>query len=143
MVLLRRTAKVDLLGQVPLFESLSKRQLNQVAKHAEAMSMQPGQVLAQEKKLGREFFFIVEGIVQIKRDGKLLNRMSKGDFFGEISLIDGKPRMATVEAETDGTLMVINGKSFRQLLDTVPGLQKKMLAALCSYLRWCEDSLSF
>jgi CRP-like cAMP-binding protein len=142
MVFLRRSAKLDLLGKVPLFDSLSKRQLGQIAKRADSMSMQPGQVLARENKVGREFFFIVEGIVQIKKDGKLVNRLSGGDFFGEISLIDGYPRMATVEAETDGALMVIDGKSFRQLLDTVPGLQKKMLAALCSYLRWCEDSLS-
>lgn len=143
MVLRPGSGKVDLLRKVPLFDRLNKRQLNEIAKHADAVSMKRGQVLVRQNEVGSEFVFIVEGEVQVKRDDKLVNRLSEGDFFGEISLIDGKPRTATVEAETEGTLMVIHAKSFRHLLDTVPGLQKKMLVALCGYLRVCEDSLSF
>lgn len=143
MVLCSGSAKVDLLRKVPLFDRLNKRQINEIAKHADARSMRPGEVLARQNTRGSEFVFIVEGKVLVKKNGKLVNRLSGGDFFGEISLIDGKPRTATVEAETDGTLMVIHAKSFQHLLDTVPDLQKKILAALCGYLRVCEDSLSF
>jgi len=139
MPLRSRSAKVDLLTKVPLFDGLSKRQLNQIAKYADEKSMRPGDVLARQNKPGTEFVFIVEGKVKIKKSDKLVNRLSAGDFFGEISLVDGKPRTATVEAETDGTLMVVDAKSFQRLLDTVPGLQKKILAAICGYLRVCEE----
>ncbi len=63
-----------------------------------------------------------------------------GDFFGEISLIDREPRTATVIAETDMTLLIVHKTSFGQLLDTIPGLQKKMLVSLCKYLRRAEKA---
>jgi CRP-like cAMP-binding protein len=72
----------------------------------------------------------------------VINRLTSGDFFGEVSLIDRGPRTATVIAETDMTLLVINSKSFDYLLDTVPGLQKKILISLYQYFRRAEKAMN-
>ena len=138
MLLRRRSQKAELLKQVPLFSDLSKRHLNEIAKHADEAKMREGTVFAKQGRIGTEFVFIVDGKAQVEKDGKAIRRISAGDFFGEISMIDGKPRTATVTAETDGTLLVVNSRSFNHLLDTTPGLQKKVMVSLCKYLRRAE-----
>ena len=138
MLLQRRSDKIDILKNVPLFSSLSKRHLNEIAKYADELPMKAGDILALEGTQGREFDFILEGEARVEQDGKIINHLSTGDFFGEISLIDGEPQTATVIAETNGTLLVVNRRSFNQLLDSVPGLPQKMLIALCRYLRRAE-----
>jgi CRP/FNR family cyclic AMP-dependent transcriptional regulator len=138
MLLHRRSQKIDLLKKVPLFSNLSKRHLNEIGKHADQVSIKAGNVLAQQGRTGREFVFIVDGKAQVKKDGKVIRQISAGDFFGEISLIDGEPQTATVIAETDMTILLVNSRSFDHLLNTVPGLQKKIMVSLCKYLRRAE-----
>jgi CRP/FNR family cyclic AMP-dependent transcriptional regulator len=138
MLLHRRSQKVDLLKKVPLFSNLSKRHLNEIGKHADQVLIKAGNVLAQQGRTGREFVFIVDGKAQVKKDGKVIRQISAGDFFGEISMIDGESRTATVIAETDGTLLLVNSRSFAYLLDTIPGLPKKIMVSLCKYLRRAE-----
>jgi CRP/FNR family cyclic AMP-dependent transcriptional regulator len=142
MLLRRRSQKVELLKKVPLFSNLSKRHLNQIAKHADQLKMRKGRVLAKQGSTGREFVFIVDGKAQVKKDGKVIRQISAGDFFGEISMIDGEPRTATVIAETDGTLLLVNSRSFDHLLDAIPGLQKKIMVALCKYIRRAEEAVN-
>jgi len=138
MLLHRRSQKIDLLKKVPLFSNLSKRHLNEIGKHADQVSIKAGKVLAQQGRTGREFVFIVDGKAQVKKDGKVIRHLSSGDFFGEISLIDGEPQTATVIAETDMTILLVHSSSFDHLLDTIPGLQKKIMVSLCKYLRRAE-----
>ena len=138
MSLHRRSQKIDLLKKVPLFSNLSKRHLNEIGKHADQVSIKDGNVLAQQGRTGREFVFIVDGKAQVKKDGKVIRQISAGDFFGEISMIDGEPRTATVIAETDMTILLVHSSSFAYLLDTIPGLQKKIMLSLCTYLRRAE-----
>ena len=64
--------------------------------------------------------------------------MTSGDFFGEISLIDQEPRTATVIADTDMILLVVDTRSFAHLLETITGLQGKIILALCRYIRMAE-----
>ena len=138
MRLLGRSYKRDLLKSVPLFKDLSKRNLDEVAKYADEVRKKQGTVLAQQGSRGLEFIFIIEGEARVERDGKVINRLSANDFFGEISLIDQRPRMATVIADSDVRLLVVHARSFRQLLDTVPGLAYKIMVGLCKYLREAE-----
>jgi CRP/FNR family cyclic AMP-dependent transcriptional regulator len=138
MLLHRRSQKIDLLKKVPLFSNLSKRHLNEIGKHADQVLIKAGKALAQQGRKGREFVFIVEGKAQVKKDGKVIRNLSSGDFFGEISLIDGEPQTATVIAETDMTILLVHSRSFDHLLNTVPGLQKKIMVSLCTYLRRAE-----
>jgi len=129
MFIFRRDEKIAVLKTVPLFSDLSKRQL-----------MDAGQVLAKEDEKGADFFLIVEGKARVKKGRKTIRTLNSGDYFGEISLIDGEPRTASVIAETDMNLLFVNHKSFEHLLETVPGLQKKIMVSLCTYLRRAEKA---
>jgi CRP-like cAMP-binding protein len=142
MLLRRSSQKIDLLKKVPLFSNLSQRHLGEIAKHADQVQVEAGRVLVQEGKTGWEFIFIVEGKARVEKTGKVIRQLSRGDFFGEISLIDGGPRTATVIAETNMTILVVHKTSFDHLLDTIPGFQKKILISLCQYLRRAEKGIN-
>jgi CRP-like cAMP-binding protein len=141
MLLRRSSQKIDLLKKVPLFGNLSQRHLREISKHADQVQLKAGNVLAQQGQTGWEFIFIVEGKARVEKDGKVIRQLSGGDFFGEIALIDGKLRTATVTAETDMTALVVHKPSFDHLLNTIPGLQKKILISLCDYLRRAEKAM--
>jgi len=142
MLLRRSSQKIDFLKKVPLFNNLSQRHLGEIAKHADQVKVEADRVLVQQGKIGWEFIFIVEGKARVEKDGKVIRQLSGGDFFGEISLIDGEPRTATVIAETDMTILVVHKTSFDNLLETIPGLQKKILISLCKYLRRAEKAIN-
>ncbi len=130
--------KQELLKKVPLFSNLNKKSLKEIAEITEEVKREAGDVLAQEGKAGKAFVFIVEGKVRVEKDDKLVNRLSAYDFFGEISLIDGQPRTATVIAETDVKLLVLHSSYFDDLIDKVPDLSKEIMRALCKYLRQAQ-----
>jgi len=142
MLLRRSSQKIDLLKKVPLFSNLSQKHLGEIAKHADQVQVEKGRVLVRQGKTGWEFIFIAEGKARVEKDGRVIRQLSGGDFFGEISLIDGEPRTATVVAETDMTLLIVHKSSFDHLLDTIPGLQRKILISLCQYLRRAEKAMN-
>jgi len=142
MLLRRRSEKVDVLKKVPLLSGLSRRDLDLIARVADEVKVEKGRVLTRQGGLGMEFLLLLEGSARVERDGKVIARLGPGDFFGEMSLIDGKPRSATVIADSPSALLAVQARSFRTLLDTVPGLQKKVLIALCGRLRAADASLA-
>lgn len=138
----RQSDKVDMLKNVPLFNALSRRDLQFVARAADEVGVAQGKVLTRQGGLGREFLLILDGGARVERDGKLIARLGPGDFFGEMSLIDGKPRSATVIAESPTALLVVHARSFGALLDAVPGLQRKILSGLSERLRAADAALA-
>ncbi|HUS89306.1 MAG TPA: cyclic nucleotide-binding domain-containing protein [Desulfosporosinus sp.] len=140
MLFIKRDQKIDLLKKIPMFSKLSNRQLIEIAKHAQSVSVKAGEVLVKQGSRGWEFFFVVEGKAQVQKSGKTIKKLTSDDFFGEIALIDQEPRTATVIADTDMTLLVVDTRSFSHLLETTPGLQGKIILALCSYIRKAEQS---
>lgn len=142
MLLRRRSEKAEALKKVPLFVGLSGRQLDIVAKEADEVSALAGKTLARQGQIGHEFLLILAGRARVERDGTALARLKPGDCFGEMSLIDGKPRIASVIAETPVTLLVISSRSFSLVLDTVPALRKKILVTLCERLRAVDKALA-
>ncbi len=142
MLLRRSSQKIALLKKVPLFNNLSQRHLREISKHADQVQVETGRVLARQGKTGLEFIFIVDGKARVEKGGKVIRQLSGGDFFGEIALIDGKPQTATVTTETDMTVLIVHKTSFDHLLDTIPGLQKKILISLCDYLRRAEKAIN-
>lgn len=142
MLLRRRSDKADVLKKVPLFRGFSGRDLDLIARAADEVKVDAGKVLARQGTLGLEFLLILEGEARVERDGKVIARLGRGDFFGEMSLIDGKPRSATVLAESPSVLLVVEARSFRKLLDAIPGLQRKVLITLCGRLRAADASLA-
>ncbi len=142
MFLRRRSDKVDVLKKVPLLSHLSQRHLNRIATLGSERTRDAGKILAQQGTPGLEFFLLLEGRARVERDGKILARLSPGDCFGEMSLLDYQLRSATVIAETPVVLLIIHTRSFHRLLDEAPGLQKKLLVTLSERLREADAALA-
>jgi len=135
----RNADKASMLGTIPLFQSLSKRDIAHVCRIADDLDCQPGKVLMREGTTGRELILIVEGSVRIERGGKTIAHRGAGDFLGELALLDGRPRTATVVAEAPCQLLVIHGRQFWPLLEAAPSVQRKMLIGLVGRLRDALD----
>lgn len=139
---LGRRSKEDLLADVPMFSGLNARQLKAVSRLADEIERPPGSVLAQEGELGREFFLILEGEAGVYHGKRKVASLGPGRFFGEISLIDRGPRTATVKAETSLRALDIGVREFSSLLDSIPGMSRRIMINLCARLRECETALS-
>ena len=138
----RRSDKINLLQNVPLFGRLSQRHLNAIAKHTDVVERRKGAVLAREGAQGMEAIVIVDGRARVESDGKAIAELGAGDVVGEMSVIDGKPRSATVIANTPVTLLVLHRRDFVSLLETVPGLQRQLLVTLCGRVREADRALT-
>lgn len=134
-VLRRQSDKIELLETVPLFSNLTKKQLAEVARHTDELHLERGKALTRQGEAGNEMFVIVEGAATVRRDGKLLSQRGPGDFIGEMSLLDGHPRSATVTTDEDTVVLVMHRNDFSQLLDDVPGLTRRVLAGLSQRVR--------
>lgn len=127
---LGKNAKVELLKRVPLFEDCSKTELGQLATSADELPLPEGRVLAREGKPGREFFVLVDGTVRVSRGGRKLADLGAGDWFGEIALVTGRPRTATVTATTPVRVLVLTDRAFRRVVGEMPSIALKVMASL-------------
>jgi CRP-like cAMP-binding protein len=118
-----------------MFADMSDSQLDLLARHAEEIDVDAGSVLVREGELGDRFILILAGSARVERGGQVLAHLSKDQFVGEMSLLDGKPRAATVTMEIPGTILFISRDAFRSLLDTVPEFRETLLTVLCDRLR--------
>jgi CRP/FNR family transcriptional regulator, cyclic AMP receptor protein len=143
-VLLRnRSQKVDVLKNIPMFSYLTKKQLEEVARHADEIEVEAGTVIAREGERGHELFVIVGGTATVTRHGETLATLRKGDFVGEMSLLDGKPRSASVVAADEPlSLLVISAREFEPLLLAVPKLGVRLLMAMAARLRDADEALT-
>jgi CRP-like cAMP-binding protein len=139
---LRQDDKIDRLEEVALFQSCNRRQLRHVARIADVFDAPAGSVLARAGAPGEEFFMILDGSARVEVLPKKQVQLGPGDYFGEMSLLDGEPRSATVVAETPLRLLVINRRNFSSLLNEVPGLTLNLLATLSKRVRQAEASLN-
>jgi CRP/FNR family transcriptional regulator, cyclic AMP receptor protein len=131
---LRKNAKIGLIASIPLFERCSKRELTEIATIADELTLPAGRKLAAEGAQGHEFVVIVEGAAEVRRRGKVVNRLGAGDFLGEIALVTGRPRSATVTTTEPSRLLVLTAPAFRRLLRDQPALQLKVLDAVADRL---------
>jgi CRP-like cAMP-binding protein len=129
---LRKDAKMELLKRVPLFERCSKRELQELATLADELHLPAGRNLAKEGATGKEFVVLVEGEADVRRRGRKINTLRSGDFLGEIALITGAPRTATVTTTAGSRILVINSSAFRRLMREMPSIQQKVLEALAA-----------
>ena len=100
------------LAQVPLFSSCSTKELKKIARSANEVSIDAGRVLVEEGRIGKEAYVIAEGQAVVKRANRKIATIGPGDHFGELALLDGGPRTATVVAETPMTLLLIGQREF-------------------------------
>ena len=132
--MLRKDAKTELIKRVPLFAHCSNRELAAVAGIADEIDLREGKELTQEGNPGREFFVLVEGEADVLKNGRKINTLKAGDFFGEIALVHRSPRTATVKATTPVRTLVVTERNFRTLLERSPDIQRKVLQALAERL---------
>ena len=132
--MLRRNEKVELIKRAPLFWNCSKRQLQQIAQIADEIDLREGKEMTRQGERGREVFVLLEGDADVIKDGRTINRLGSGDFFGEIALVSDTPRTATVTATSPVRTLVITDRSFRRLMEDQPEIQGKVLAALAARL---------
>jgi CRP-like cAMP-binding protein len=130
-----RDAYLDHLAQVPLFAACSKKELQTIARASDELALPAGRVLVEQDTSGHECFVLVDGTVSVTINGNKVATLGPGAYFGELSLLDKGPRTATVTAETPVTVLVLGPREFATVLDDVPSLTHKMLAALAGRLR--------
>ncbi len=136
---LRKNAKVELIKGVPLFSQLGRGELDEVAAIADEIDLGEGKELTVEGQPGREFLVIIEGDASVRQGDREINRLGAGDFFGEIALIEDRPRTATVVAETPIRALVITDRSFRTLLERSPEIEGKVMSARAARLGPDDD----
>jgi CRP-like cAMP-binding protein len=112
--------KIEVLKQVPLFAGLGKGELLRIAQLADELDVPAGTQLTVQGETGREFFVLVDGVVSVEIDGRVVKRLVAGDFLGEIALLTRTKRTATVEAVEPARLLVLTDRAFRQLAEWIP-----------------------
>jgi CRP-like cAMP-binding protein len=132
----------DLLGQVPLFEGLSRRHLKRIAEHADEIAFREKETIVEADQPGGTFFVIVEGEVRVVRGNRTIARAGPGEFFGEISLLDGGPRTASVVADTPVVAIRLFKASFDKVVREEPGVAGKILAEVARRLRQAEKTVT-
>ena len=134
MRLFSQNVKVEALKRAPLFESLSKKELAELARVTDDLKVESGTVLCREGKVGREFFVIVDGTAEVTKAGKRLAGLRGGDFVGEIALLKTSKRTATVTASTHLRCFILTQSAFRRVLEENPAVQLKVMQALADRL---------
>jgi voltage-gated potassium channel len=127
---MRKDAKLELLGSVPLFGGCTKKELAEIATLADELSLPEGALLIEQGRLGHEFFALLDGTVEVKAGGRRAKQLESGSFFGEMALVSSRPRSATVKALTPVRVLVIHEAGFRRLLHDSPSIQLKILRTL-------------
>lgn len=131
---LARQTKIDLLRRIPLFAGCSRAELEAVSRVADELRVPAGRTLMRQGMPGRELVMVVEGEISIERDGATIAVRRAGDFVGELALVTGRPRTATVTAVTDLRVLVLDGNSFDRLLRDVPAIAVKAIRAVAERL---------
>ena len=128
-----------LLSSVPLFAQIEHHDLELVAARMKEVHFEPGRVIAKQGDSGVGFHLIVDGEAEVSGEGVPRHSMGAGGYFGEIGLIDGGVRSATVTAATDLTTLALVSWDFQPLLDN-PVFAKGLLMGLCQLVRDYRES---
>lgn len=125
----------DLLTDVGLFSKCTKRERQTIARHAQTADLPAGVDLVREGEPGDALFVILEGEAAVRHEGEEVARVGPGSYFGELAILDGAPRSATVVAATDVKVAVLGIRMFRTLLREFPDLAEQLLVGLAGELR--------
>ncbi|TML63666.1 MAG: cyclic nucleotide-binding domain-containing protein [Actinobacteria bacterium] len=130
----KRDVRLEMLAQVPMFSACSKRELQLIARRADPLDIDKGQVLVKEGTTGHEFFVIIHGKAKVTRRGRQVAVLGPGNFFGELALLDTAPRNASVTAQTPMEVLVLGQREFSGLLAEVPAMSTKVMKGMARRL---------
>ena len=134
-------SRIDALRKVPLFAGLADAELEALPEQAEERSYRTGQDLVTQGDSSGPFFLLYEGRCQVTVDGHPRRKVGPGQYFGDMALIDGEPRSATVRAETDVRGLAIHAEAFFGILESNFGVARKIMANLSRRARAAERQL--
>jgi CRP/FNR family transcriptional regulator, cyclic AMP receptor protein len=137
----RHDRKLDHLAEIDLFHRCTRRQLHELSKLTTELDVDRGTVLCREGEIGRECFVVGRGEATVTIAGEHVATLGPGEFFGELALLDGERRVATVTAATDMGLVVLSRRDFETLLDTVPIVSRQILREVGHRLRVADAQL--
>jgi CRP/FNR family cyclic AMP-dependent transcriptional regulator len=132
---------LSMLASVPLFEGLSRRELTTVYEAGKEVTFDEGKPIVEEGATGAGFHLILEGEAAVLVGGRKRASLGPGDYFGEMALLDGGPRSATVKAMTPVHTLTLASWAFVPLVDKNPPIARKLLVELSRRLRNLERSL--
>ncbi|KAA0234073.1 MAG: hypothetical protein JJLCMIEE_00950 [Acidimicrobiales bacterium] len=129
------------LRNVPIFQDCSEAELAEITRMATQIEVEAGTTLATQGELGHEFGVIIEGEASVIKDGRKVSTLGPGDYFGEIALLDSIVRTASVVADTQVVLEVIDKRGFNTLLDDIPSLSRSLLRGVVRRCVALDDEL--
>jgi len=127
--------RTDVLKNVPLFARLSRRQLRNVLGQTSEYEYGQGDVIVKDGTQGHTLFVLIDGRARVVKGSRTVARLSAGDFFGEIAVLDRSPRTASVVADSPLTCLVLHREDLRKVLADEPEVAWSLLGALASRLR--------
>ena len=130
-----KTDPTESLRRVPLFAGLDRKELELLAKLAKEQRYEPGATIVKSGASGHGLYIIKEGNVSVVRDGQKVASMGPGQFFGEISVLDGGPRTADVKADTGTVCLTLISWEIKPLLMDNAAISYKMLLEMVKRLR--------
>ena len=136
------TKPLDALAGSPLFAQLTPRDLRRVARATHEYDYEDGAAVVRQDSPSDSFFVIMDGTAKVTRGGRTVRRMGPGDFFGEIGLLDGGARTASVVAEGPLKVLVLPRREFRQLMTKEPTVAYRILSGAAKRLRQIESPAS-
>jgi CRP-like cAMP-binding protein len=122
----------DHLTSVPLFSDLSEDELDEVAKAATELRFPAGKVLMRQGQTAHEMFVVVEGTLDVTRDGEHVADIDAGGVAGEIALLTHEHRNSTVATKTDALVLHIDGRRFTAVMDDIPQIAAKLLPVIAA-----------
>lgn len=127
--------KAAALAGVPLFAGISQESMSRLVEVAGEMEFPAGQFIVSQGQVGSGLYVVTSGAARVIRGSTEIARLGPGEFFGELSVIDQRPRMASVEAVADTRLLAIASWDLLHLLETDPALALNLIHGLCARLR--------
>lgn len=125
-----------------IFSGLKRGQLRSIAKSSRERSFKEGDSIVRQGEPGVGFYLITDGSAEVRRDGRTLTRLGRGQFFGEMGLLDQQPRSADVVAVEDTSCLVLSAATFWSLVSTNPKIARGLVQELARRLRATNKALT-
>lgn len=136
---MRKDLYLERLRAVPLFAAMSKKELEQLLRQADHLRFPPRHEIVRAGSRGQEFWLVIEGQLAVRRGGETVATLSPGEYFGELAVIDGGTRDATVVTTSPVELMLIDSRHFWAALEANGTLMRKVIIGLARRLHEADE----